>query len=83
MLGAVLLTNSNKMKVTIIERQDFEGRQLKQSIERVFYPKDMEELSHTPIGFRAKRIRLECEFDEKDIPKLLAFLQNSQPCFGA
>jgi len=71
------------MKVTIIERQDFEGKQLKQSIERVCYPKNMDELSYIPIGFRAKRIRLECEFDEKDIPNLLAFLQNSEPCFGA
>lgn len=68
------------MKVIIIEKQNFEEKQLKQSIERVCYPKDMKELSHIPIGFRAKRIRLECEFDEKDIPNLLTFLQNSQIC---
>lgn len=70
------------MKVTIIEGEVFNGTQLKQSIERVFYPKNMDELSGIPVGFRAKRIKLECEFDEKDIPKLLAFLQNSQPSFG-
>lgn len=71
------------MKVVIIERQDFKGTQLKQSIERVCYPDNMDELSNIPRGVRAKRIRLECEFDEKDIPKLLTFLQNSQQCFGA
>jgi hypothetical protein len=72
---------NNNMKVTIIEKQDFEGNKLKQSLERVCYP-DMEEIAHIHIGYRAERIRLECEFGRKDIPKLLAFLNNAQYCFG-
>lgn len=70
------------MKVTIIERQYFDGNQLKQSNERIFYPKDMDELSIIPIGYKAKRIKLECEFDQNDIQKLFTFLRNSKPCFG-
>lgn len=70
------------MKVTIIDRQDFDGDDLKQSVERVFYPKDINELSCIPCGFVAKRIRLEfIEFDKVDIPNLIKFLENSEPCF--
>jgi len=68
------------MKVTIIEKQYFEGKTLRQSTERVFFPKDMDELSRVPLGYIAKRIRMECEFEEKDIPKLIEFLQYSQSC---
>lgn len=69
------------MKVKIIEKEDFETNQLEQSVVRVFYPKDFDELQYIPVGFVAKRIRLECEFDEKDISKLISFLENSRPCF--
>jgi hypothetical protein len=69
------------MKVTIIERQVFAEKHLLSSLERVFYPDNMDQLANIPIGHMAKRIRLECEFDKKDIPKLMQFLENSELSF--
>ena len=74
--------NFGIMEVTIIEMEEFDGKDLIVSTERKMYPRNMDELKHCPIGWRAKKIRLNVEFDVNDIPKLLEFLQNSQPCFG-
>jgi hypothetical protein len=70
------------MKVIIIEKETFDAKgNLISQKGRTFYPADMEELSNIPIGYNAEKIKLEVEFDCEDIPSLLKFLQNSQPCF--
>ncbi len=69
------------MKVTIIERQEHDNYDLKFSLEKVFYPFSMKEVASIPIGNRAEKIRVELEFDGNDIPTLIKFLKNSEPCF--
>ena len=69
------------MKLTIVEKQVFEKGVLKASKERVFYPQNIDELSMASVGYRAEKIKLEIEFEQQDIPKLIEFLANSTPCF--
>lgn len=71
------------MEVTIIEEQVFDHHKgvLLYSRERKIYPRNMDELSVSGLGFMAHKIRLNIEFDVEDIPKLIEFLNNSRPCF--
>lgn len=69
------------MKVTIIKNQYFVRDELRNSQETIFHYINVDQLKHIPIGEKAEKIRLELEYDHKDIPKLIEFLRNSEPCF--
>lgn len=75
------MENERIMEVTIIQEQKFDGKELIISTEKKIYPRNMDELKHCFIGYRAKKIRLNLEFTEDDIPHLLEFLHNSRHCF--
>lgn len=70
------------MKVTIIEKQEFEKGKLLYSKERHIYPNDMEEFKNCVRGWRAEKIKIELEFGKDDVKDLIDFARDSQPCFG-
>lgn len=69
------------MRVTIIEKTEHDGWELKFSLDKVYYPSSVKEMEYVPIGNIAEKIRLEVEFDGNDIPSLINFLKNCEPCF--
>ena len=72
------------IKVTIIERQEKENEDIVCSVERVITPKirRLEDIETICVGQRAKKIKLEVEFNAYLIPSLIKFLQNCEPCFN-
>jgi hypothetical protein len=70
------------MKVTIVQQQILENDSLVFSNELIYYPHNNDELKSIPLGNRAEKIKIEnLEFTKEDIPHLIEFLRNCEPCF--
>lgn len=69
------------MKVTLI-KEEFKTERISCSQEKIYTTTDIENLSRIPVGEMADKIRLEIEFTKHDIPIIMKFLSNAEPCFG-
>ncbi len=68
------------MKVTVIKNKEIEHGIIC-SENKVYESEDIKKLVDCAIGERAIKIHIDGEFNKDDIPYLIKFLHNCEPCF--